>query len=88
MDDAGNRLHLTDEGRRMEPMQALTEVFKILQQLEVNSCPAAPIDPVLPAENKSQWMKRVRSHWRARANIKEALGFKELDEEEEGGGGE
>lgn len=67
----------------MTPEQALAEVFKILSQLDVNSCPAAPLDPVLPAEHKKEWMKRVRSHWRARADIKAALGFKVEEEGDE-----
>lgn len=81
-----NRLHLADEGRRMEPSpleKALADIFAILSALPINSCPAAPLDPALPAESKSAWMKRVRSHWRARADIKAALGFKVEDESEE-----
>ena len=42
-----------------------------------------PLDPALPAENKSQWMKRVRAHWRARQDIKAALGFKVEEDEGE-----
>lgn len=79
-----NRLHLADdEGRRMEPQAALTAIFELLSKLDVNSCPAAPLDPALPAENKSQWMKRVRAHWRARQDIKAALGFKVEEDEGE-----